>query len=122
MLKHENPNIEIINKDLWAVRFSLVPLIPQINIIHREDTPAADLNKLELTFSPDGIILLNKDCKWYELFKKAMISAMKLKPWQIRKQLAARSPKEDRSPMQIISRYCMTAELERRRIKAGGVT
>lgn len=29
MLKHENPNIEIINKDLWAVRFSLIPMIPQ---------------------------------------------------------------------------------------------
>ena len=31
MLKHENPNIEIINKNLWAVRFSLIPFIPQIS-------------------------------------------------------------------------------------------
>lgn len=31
MLKHENPNIEVINKNLWAVRFSLIPFIPQIS-------------------------------------------------------------------------------------------
>lgn len=61
MLKHENPNIEIINKDLWAVRFSLIPMIPQISVTHKEGTTANDLNELELTFTPDGIMILNKD-------------------------------------------------------------
>lgn len=31
MLKHENPNIEVINKYLWAVRFSLIPFMSQIS-------------------------------------------------------------------------------------------
>ena len=69
MLKHENPNIEIINKDLWAVRFSLIPMIPQISVTHKEGTTANDLNELELTFTPDGIMILNKDHKFYDLFR-----------------------------------------------------
>lgn len=60
MLKHENPNIEIINKDLWAVRFSLIPMIPQISVTHKEGTTANDLNELELTFTPDGIMILKQ--------------------------------------------------------------
>lgn len=31
MMKHENPHIEVLNKNLWAVRFSLLPYIPQIS-------------------------------------------------------------------------------------------
>ena len=45
MLKHENPNIEIINKNLWAVRFSLIPFIPQISYKPNPSIPLEQVNK-----------------------------------------------------------------------------
>ena len=51
MLKHENPNIEVINKNLWAVHFSLIPLIPQIN--YKPD-PSIPLEQVPGQFGPDG--------------------------------------------------------------------
>lgn len=116
MLKHENPNIEIINKNLWAVRFSLIPMIPQISITHKEGTSPIDLNELELSFTPDGIMILNKDHRFYDLFRKCAVSAMKLKPRQIEKELNTlhRFPKNQ--PLQVIYRYCLLAELERRKV------
>lgn len=50
MLKHENPNIEVINKNLWAVRFSLIPFIPQISYkpdpsVPLEQVPGQDKNR-----------------------------------------------------------------------------
>ena len=120
MLKHENPNIEIINKDLWAVRFSLIPMIPQISVTHKEGTTANDLNELELTFTPDGIMILNKDHKFYDLFRKCAVSAMKLKPRQIRKELDDLAKTHSYQPLPVIYRYCLMAELVRRKIKKGG--
>lgn len=120
MLKHENPNIEIINKNLWAVRFSLIPMIPQISITHKEGTSTEDLNELELTFTPDGIMVLNKDHKFYDLFRKCAVSAMKLKPRQIRKELDALAKAPNYQPFPVIYRYCLMAEMERRKIKKGG--
>ena len=120
MLKHENPNIEIINKDLWAVRFSLIPMIPQISVTHKEGTTANDLNELELTFTPDGIMILNKDHKFYDLFRKCAVSAMKLKPRQIRKELDDLAKTHSYQPLPVIYRYFLMAELERRKIKKGG--
>ncbi len=120
MLKHTNPHIEIINRDLWAVRFSLIPLIPQINITHREGTePAESLNDLELTFTPEGIMVLNKDNKRFSMFRDAACRVMKLTDRQLQKEmkwLATRPPKK---PFDVILRYVMMAEVERRKIKKG---
>lgn len=120
MLKHENPNIEIINKDLWAVRFSLIPLIPQLNITHREGTEAAEnFNDLELTFTPDGIMVLNKDNKYFPMFRDAAVAAMKLTNGQIRKALGMMERNPPNKPFTVIYRYVVMAEKERRKIKKG---
>lgn len=84
MLKHENPNIEVINKNLWAVRFSLIPFIPQIS--YKPD-PSVPLEQVPGQFGPDGIMILNKDFKHFELVKKATEAVMKLKNRQIEKEL-----------------------------------
>lgn len=118
MLKHENPNIEIINKNLWAVRFSLIPFIPQIS--YKPD-PNVPVDRVPGEMAPGGLMILNKDYRQYERVKRATISAMNLKTRQINKELddLARDPVN--SPMQVIWRYCLLAELERRKIKKGGV-
>ena len=84
MLKHENPNVEIINKYLWAVRFSLIPFIPQIS--YKPD-PAVPLEQVPGQFGPDGIMILNKDYRYFEIVKKGAESVMKLKTRQIEKEL-----------------------------------
>ena len=118
MLKHENPNIEIINRDLWAVRFALIPLIPQISITHREGTEAAEnLNDLELTFTPDGIMVLNKDHKYFPMFRDAAVAVMKLNDRQIRKERATFTGAT--SLKAVIYRFILMAEQERRKIKKG---
>lgn len=120
MLQHENPNIEIINRNLWAVRFSLIPLIPQINITHREGTEAVEsLNDLELSFTPEGIMVLNKDNKRFSMFRDAAIQAMKLKDRNLGKELFRLSKIPPAKPFDVIFRYVLMAEAERRKNKKG---
>ena len=120
MLKHENPHIEIINRELWAVRFSLIPLIPQINITHREGTePAESLNDLELSFTPEGIMVLNKDNKRYSMFRDAACRVMKLNDRNLAKELLRVSKIPPAKPFEVIFRYVLMAEAERRKIKKG---
>lgn len=118
MLQHENSHIEVINKNLWAVRFSLIPFIPQIS--YKPD-PNVPVDRVPGEMAPGGLMILNKDYRQYERVKRATISAMNLKTRQINKELddLARDPVN--SPMQVIWRYCLLAELERRKIKKGGV-
>lgn len=113
MLKHENPNIEIINKYLWAVRFSLIPFIPQIS--YKPD-PSVPLEQVPGQFGPDGIMILNKDFKHFELVKKATEAVMKLKNRQIKKELDSLHHFPQNQPLQVIYRYCLLAELERRKV------
>ena len=111
MLKHENPNIEIINKNLWAVRFSLIPFIPQIS--YKPD-PSFLLEQVPGQFGPDGIMILNKDYRYFELVKKATKAVMRLKTRQINKELDSLHYFPQNQPLQVIYRYCLLAELERR--------
>lgn len=66
------------------------------------------------------IMILNKDHKFYDLFRKCAVSAMKLKPRQIRKELDDLAKTHSYQPLPVIYRYCLMAELERRKIKKGG--
>lgn len=113
MLKHENHNVEIINKYLWAVRFSLIPFIPQIS--YKPD-PSVPLEQVPGQFGPDGIMVLNKDFKHFELVKKATKAVMRLKTRQINKELDSLHHFPQNQPLQVIYRYCLLAELERRKV------
>lgn len=113
MLKHENPHIEVLNKNLWAVRFSLLPYIPQIR--YKPD-PEVPVEQVPGQFGPDGIMVLNKDFKHFELVKKATEAVMKLKPRQIEKELDSLRRSPPNQPLQVIYRYCLLAELERRKV------
>ena len=113
MMKHENSHIEVLNKNLWAVRFSLIPFIPQIS--YKPD-PSVPLEQVPGQFGPDGIKVLNKDFKHFELVKKATEAVMKLKPRQIEKELDSLRRSPQNQPLQVIYRYCLLAELERRKV------
>ena len=114
--QHENPNIEIINKNLWAVRFSLIPLIPQISW---KPDPKIFADKLPWLISPSGITILNKDFSLYLRCKQCYQTIMKLKPKQIKKELAEFSMiSANNEPHQIYVR-CLEDELIRRKLKGG---
>lgn len=121
MLKHENHNIEIINKNLWAVRFSMIPLIPQINITAQ---PGTDLAKESFGLTPEGIMVLNKDVKIYPLFKTACSSVMKMNNRQIEKELNRFSIGilKKTSVQSTVYHASLVLERERRKIAKGGVT
>lgn len=117
MLQHENPNVTILNEHLWAVRFSLIRYVPQIS--YKPD-PNIPLEQVPGELSPDGIMILNKDYAHYDKVRRATESAMTLNPRQIRKELADLAKQPVNKPMPIIYRYCLMAELERRKIMKGG--
>lgn len=116
-LVHENPNIEIINKNLWAVRFSLIPMIPQIS--YKPD-PEDKLETLPGQLSPDGIMLLNKDHRLYERIRKTTLIAMGLNDRVLKKEIAEFSKIPAKNPGHVIYLYCLRAEVERRKLKKGG--
>lgn len=121
MLKHENHNFETINKNLWAVRFSLIPFIPQISVsVNYTD----NLSKEQFLLLESGLLLLNKDAKTYSLLKAAFVGVMKLKPRQIQRELNLYSigALKKNDPKSLIYHAALLVEKERRKIKKGGVT
>ena len=119
MPKHENPNIEIINENLWAVQYSMIPLIPQIDY---QPDPAIPLEHLPSQLARNGVLLLNKDFKWYEILQKNSVIFMKLTTKQIKKEIAQKGRIPAKTPAAAVYQYCLKVELERRKIKRGGVT
>ena len=119
MLKHENPHIEVINKNLWAVRFSLIPLIPQIS--YKPD-PEIPLENLPGQLSPDGIMVLNKDFKFYEKMRQISLTVMKMKNQVILKEIVDMGKVPANTLVHVLYQYGLKAELERRKAKNGGAT
>lgn len=117
-MKHENANIEVLTENLWAVRFSLIPLIPQLNLIHKEGTDTlstSDFRDLPCQFGPDGIMVLNKDFRWYDTVRKTMLKVMRMSTWKIVKELSPAALRAADTPQKVIRQYCLQAETERRK-------
>jgi len=62
-----NKNIEIINKNLWAVRFSWLPWISDINI---ELDPSIPVEHEVCRIADNGILILNADNPMFPLYKE----------------------------------------------------
>ncbi len=112
--QHENLNIEVINPDLWAVRFSLIPLIPQIKG-NLDPTIPADQNPFWVTTS--GAMLLNKDHRFYSVIKLVYTKVMKMKFLRLKAELNKISKLKHKSPKQTIYWACLKTEIDRRRFK-----
>ena len=122
MMKHENPNIEIITPDLWAVRFSLIPMIPQIDFEMKIDIP---IRNLPGQLSHSGVMVLNKDFVFYPDMKKVYQSVMRMKNRELRQRvIKMQKTKIDVSTvsglMLNLWKFALQIELERRNKKKGG--
>lgn len=119
MLKHENPNIEIINRHLWAVRYTLIPVIPQIN--YKPD-PHVPIDRIPAQLSPDGIIVLNKDFKYYERLKNSMPYIMRVSRKRLKKeQDDFMKSNPAMSVENVLYQFMVSIELCRRDMKKGSV-
>ena len=66
-----NKNIEVINNNLWAVRFSYVPQITELEYTR-------ELNDLEAAaaYTDDGKLILNKQHEIYSTLKAMVLQIM----------------------------------------------
>ncbi|MBY0124495.1 hypothetical protein [Bacillus sp. S/N-304-OC-R1] len=110
-MREMNKNIEVINKHLWAVKFSLIPYIPQIDYVSDSNTPAYQEPG---RITNDGVMLLNKEYKGYKLFRDLYENTMKKTNRQLKKELFVGNAIKNKTPYQIMCYSMIEVELERR--------
>lgn len=104
-----NKNIEVINEHLWAVKFSYIPYINEIEYKADPDTPAYTE---PARLADDGLLILNKDYKGYNIMKATFIKIMKMSDKQLNFEIE--HFKENKSKYQIIYAVLLPCEAERR--------
>lgn len=108
-----NHNIEIINSKLWTLKFSLIPFIKEINY---RDKASDDMPMYEepCRITNEGMIILNKDNRLYNIIKPRIIEAMKLKDKKLNKKLESLKQIKNMSPVQLSYAFAFQIEFERR--------
>ena len=78
-----NQNIEVINDKLWAVKFSFIPFIKEIDYI-----PVKEIAMFEepARITNDGLLLLNKDNRGYPICKDMFIKLTNKTDKQLKKE------------------------------------
>lgn len=112
-----NHNIEVINENLWAVRFSLIPFIKEIEYVSDEIIPAYQ-EPCRMTNA--ALLILNKDNKGYELLKDIMTKVMKKSDRQLKKELNLNMVLKKKDIFKTLYSFALRTEMERRAKKKGG--
>lgn len=111
-----NKNIEVINKDLLAVKFSLLPFIKEIDYTPDEEIPAyEEFGRV----TGEGILILNKDYPAFRIFKEWMPRLMKKKDKLLNKEIKATEALKNKTDWQVAYSAMLQVELERRTKKRG---
>lgn len=110
-----NRNIEVINNELWGVRFSLLNYIKEINI---EPDPEIPFEKECGRLANNGIIILNKDYPFYNLIKAWLPRIMLKTDKQLKQEI---KNAETKNAGQIVYKAMLQLETERRQSKRKGV-
>jgi hypothetical protein len=110
-----NQNIEVINNNLWGVRFSLLDYIKEINILPDPEIP---LEKECGRLAPNGIIILNKDYPFYKLIKEWLPRIMLKNDKQLKQEIKNAATN---NVGQIVYKAMLQLETERRQSERKGV-
>ncbi len=106
-----NQNIEVINHDLWAVNFNLLPYIHELAYAGSHD----DLDVKIASFTQDGKIVLNKSHEIYSVLMLLLQRLMKNKDQDIKKKINEMRSKES-DPTEEFYIFALDLELKRRSI------
>ena len=107
-----NKNIEVINPHLWAVKFSWLPWLSDLEV---NLDPAYSSDEQILAISDEGIVLLNKDNQVYQLYRTYFPRFQHLKPKILRQLLMALESIPHRTSVQEVQKLIIQLELERRK-------
>lgn len=106
-----NQNIEVINKDLWAVKFSFLPFISEIDYKPDDEVPThEDSGRI----TNDGILILNKDYVGFNILKEHFPKVMKKKDKQLKKEIKASQALKNKTDWQMVYYAMLQIEAERR--------
>lgn len=111
-----NQNIEVINKHLWAVKFSFLPFINEIDYKPDSEIPAyEEFGRV----TNDGLLILNKDYPGYKIFKEWLPKLMKKKDKQLNKEIKAAQALKNKTDWQTVYALMLQVEAERRKKERG---
>lgn len=113
-----NQNIEIINKQLWAVKFSFLPFISEIDYKPDVEVPAFEEFGRATN---EGILILNKDYPGYRIFKEWMPRLMKKKDKVLNKEIKASQALNNKTDWQTAYAAMLQVEAERRMKERGEI-
>jgi len=106
-----NQNIEVINKQLWAVKFSFIPFITEID--YKPD-PEVPIYEEPGRITNGGLLLLNKDYPGFQVFKDYFPKLMKKKDKQLKKELNNAKLIKNKTDWQNVYTAMLQVESERR--------
>lgn len=104
----------MINDKLWAVKFSYIPYIQEINYIPDESIPMGEEIGQLLDI---GVILLNKENQAYEVYKEWFCKIMDKSNRQIKKILLNDKSFKNKNKWQSLYIEMLKIEQKRRKIK-----
>ncbi len=111
-----NQNIEVINKHLWAVKFSFLPFISEIDYKPDAEIPAyEEFGRV----TNGGLLILNKDYPGFQIFKDWFPKLMKKKDKQLNREIRAAQVLKNKNDWQIAYSAMLQVEAERRKKERG---
>ena len=111
-----NQNIEVINKHLWAVKFSYIPFISEIEYKPDGEIPAyQECGRI----TNDGILILNKDYPGFKFLIDLLSKLMKKRDKHLHKEIKAFQLQKNTSVMDQIYSSGLQVEIERRSKERG---
>lgn len=106
-----NKNIDVINKKLIAVRFSLLPFIKEIEYKPDDEVEAyEEFGRV----TNEGVLILNKDYPGFNILKEWMPKLMKKKKKHLTKELKAAQALKNKTDWQMAYTGMLQVEKERR--------
>lgn len=106
-----NKNIEVINSHLWAVKFSFLPFISEINYVPDAKIP---IHEESGRITNEGILILNKDYPAFHILKDWFPKLMEKKDRQLKKEIEASKVLKNKNDWQNAYASMLQVEIERR--------
>lgn len=107
-----NPNIEVINKNLWGVNYYHLQYIKELT--YHDTSPDAMEKAASLT--SDGIIVLNKSHEIYPTLKQFFPKIMENTDEELLNKIEIMKDK-DRDGYDRVYKFCLDAEAKRRMLE-----